>query len=535
MKKRASPTLSPPSLYLLSVIASGTGFVTQMLVSGFWSTAFSHDVLHFSVNLAFYFLSLGIGSLLSNKFEKPTTAHLIGVTLGLALWTGLSLTLLRVGILFLGEATILPILVVSVAGALAGIAIPLTLRIGEKKISLAVLLFLDYAAAILFTLLFTFVLLIPFGYGRTSLIIATVAALLCAGVLVSQRHSGWRLATLLLAAALVPYPSYLGAAKLAERLRNPLDETRVIASQQSHYQKIVLTEEKGTGAFFPGSKQHVLYLDGFVQFSSLDEQTYHACLANIPEAAAEFAGAPVRDVLILGGGDGLAARNLLAMPKVRKITLVELDPAMIQLALTNPVMRSYNLDALKSPRIEVVIQDAFKWVQNATDKYDLILIDFPHPKSLTLARLYSAEFFRRVFSLLKPKAFAAIQSGPSMYLRDPTLLTLSPIPAVIRETARAVGMNAHIYVSPRDEEAFVLATPDPAFSIDAFTTRVGMRGLAGLGILCSYNPEWKFPSVPIRVNTLNTLTLSQDMLDWYKTAGKSFFNYRGSHGIFLPE
>lgn len=523
------------TLYTMSVVGSGAGFVTQMLVSGFWATAFSHDVFHFSVNLAFYFLSLGIGSLLSERIEKPEIRHLFLVNLALCLWTGVAISLLRIGIATLGSGAWMPIVTVSVAGALAGTVIPLTLRIGKatQGVSLSILLFLDYTAAIVFSALFTFVLLIPYGYGMTALLLSFACLVVTAALLVQAQLPGWLPATLAALAAVLPYPVHNVARMSTEWARNPADTTQVVFARQSHYQKIVMTKEKGTGSFFPGVDQHVLYLDGMVQFTSFDEQSYHACIANIPETAAEYVGNQAQTALILGGGDGLVARNLLSLPRIKKVTQVELDPAMIEFALGNPQMRSYNLDSLRSPRVEIVLKDAFHWVRNATEQYDLVIIDFPHPRNITLARLFSAEFYSYVKRVVKPNGFIAIQAGPSISLEDRTLLTLAAAPVAIRETVRSVGLNASIYVSTRDEEAFVLATPSPTFDMHAFAKKIGIVGLTGMGLICSYNPEWKEPKVAI--NTLNTHTVSKYMLDWYKKAGGIFFNYKGAQGVFLPD
>lgn len=519
-------------LYAMSVVGSGCGFVTQMLVSGYWSTAYSHDVYHFSVNLAFYFLSLGLGSLAQGKIKPPATRHLFLVTIGLCLWTALSISLLRIGIALVGGMSFIPILVVSVAGFLAGTIVPLTLRLGEGRVTLSILFFLDYTAAIVFTQTFTHLCLIPLGYGYTALLMGGVC-LLATTVFLSRPFSK-QVVALFVVALLIPFPVRLFAYELGARFRDPKDTAKLIYAKQSHYQKIVITEEIGTGSFFPGIPQNVLYLDGMVQWGSIDEAAYHACIANIPEAAAESMGNDAKTALILGGGDGLVARNLLALRRIKKVTQVELDPEMIRLSLETPLMRRQNLDSLRSKRVDVVLDDAFHWLRHGTDLYDIIVIDFPHPRNVTLSRLFSAEFYSYVKRRLKPDGFVSVQSGPSINLEDPELMTLAKTPVSIRDTMRALGFNASLYVSVQDEEAFVLATMNPKFDMLAFAKKIGILGLQGMGLVCSYNPDWKTPEV--KINTLNTLTVSRYMLDWYSKAGAGmFFNYRGTQSAFLPE
>jgi len=521
-------------LYFVSLVASGCGFMTQTLVSGFWTTAFSQDTLHFSLNLAFYFLSLGVGSLLSTKIQKPVAAHLLTIATALCVWEALSISILRVAITSFGEIGLFPILVVSIAGTLTGLILPLTLRVGEgrKGLSLSLLFFCDYLAAIAFTMVFTFVLLIPLGYGRTALLVGLVG-LVCLAFFVLANRDRWAVVTLF-AAAMAPIPFHLFARDVGERFRDPKDQSTVLFSKQSHYQKLVFMEEKGEGSFFPGAPQHVLYLDGFVQFSSYDEQTYHVCIANIPQAAAESVGNPSKRALILGGGDGLAARNLLASPRIETIDLVELDPEMIDFAKTHPMMRSLNLDALGSHRVHVTVADAFQWVRGQHEPYDIVIIDFPHAKNLALARLFSAEFYSHVKRLVKPDGFISIQAGPSVDLSDKSLMSVAAPAASIRNTLRAIGFSADIYVSPRDEEAFVLGTPLPNFDMLAFSKKIGIVGLSGLGLICTYNSKWRIPAAEI--TTLNTLKISSYMYDWYRKANPTmFFNFRGQKSIFLPE
>lgn len=522
-------------LYVLSIVGSGCGFLTQMLVSGYWSTAYSNDVLMFSLNVAFYLLSLGLGALLSQKWRRPDLGLLFEITLALCLWTGVSIAFLRWGISSLGNFVLLPVLAVVVAGVLAGNIIPLTLKVGrsEPTLNLSTLFFLDYTAAILFTLLFTFVLLIPLGYGKTAILLSICCLLVTIALMMLSKTYTSVCVFFAVAVVAIPYPAYRSVMRKVAPTMDSRGEAKVLLSRQSHYQKIVLTEEKSTSMLAPNVRQHVLYLDGFVQFSSSDEQRYHMCITNIPVAAAEFAGHPVRKALILGGGDGLAARNLAYISTVKKITMVELDPTMIELSRREPVFRLYNLDSLRHSKVKVIVDDAFRWVKTAQEKFDLIVIDFPAPKNLTLSRLFTAEFYRSVFRLLSPTGFVAIQAGPTFQFGQRATGELSDVNACVKRTLAAIGYRSHVYASTQDEDSFVLVTPNPKFDMLAFAKRVGIVGLNGMGLICNYDPTWKEPIV--KVNTLNTLVLSDYMLKWFKTAGGPFFNYRGSHSVFLPD
>ncbi len=538
--QRKRPSIFRITLYTLSVIASGCGFVTQMLVAGYWSTAFSNDVLFFSVSTAFYFLSLGLGSLNSTRWKFARVEQLFGLTLFLCFWTGLSIIMLKYGIRTKGEIFLFPLAIVFVSGFVSGQIIPLTIRLSKNDvpINLGTLFFFDYTAAIAFTFLFTFVLLIPLGYQNTSLVLSYTCLAATIGLLIACRirsKAAWGLTlfalvgpaagTLLLKHA-VQAPTFRGGLKG--------ETAKVLINEQSHYQKIVFTEELGSNPFHPTTPEHILYLDGFIQFNSIYEQNYHFCLANIPAFVAEDSGAPVKRALVLGGGDGLVARNLLGIKSIEHVDQVELDPRMIELARTEPHLRKYNRDAFHDPRVKLIAADAFRWVREAPrGVYDLIVIDFPDPKNVTLSRLYSSEFYSYVLPLLSAKGVLSIQSGPVFELTDPEHLTLSRMPTTIIKTLASIRQDSYVYYNPRDHDAFVIATRDPQFDMERFAEKSGIAESPHHSNLCKYRKYWRVPAV--ETNTLNTLTLTEYLLDWYASAGGAYFERSGNYAVFLPE
>ena len=141
---------------------------------------------------------------------------------------------------------------------------------------------------------------------------------------------------------------------------------------RSHFQEIVLTRN---------DDDFRLYLDGSLQFSSVDEYRYHEMLVFPPLALHTSA---VKKVLVLGGGDGLAVREILKCGDVAAVTLVELDPAMIDLAKKNSSLRRLNGDSLRDPRVSVVVGDAYAYLIDNKKKYDVIIADFPDPHDETI-------------------------------------------------------------------------------------------------------------------------------------------------------
>lgn len=470
---------------------------------------------------------MGLGALWGGRTQKVSLEKVFRLALILVTWTGITVPLLREFIGLFGGVSFIPIILVMVAGFLAGSLIPLLMRLESLRIRLPVLFLLDYVGAIIFTLIFTLICLVPLGYQRTGALLTFIAGLgfLALGF--------WRnplvLLPLLLGGVIFVTPVRV---RQAPQMGNARVESKILHQEQSHYQKIILTEEKRENYFVGGGITHVLYLDGFVQFSTLDEQIYHACLANIPMAAVQEQGSKVGRALILGGGDGLAARNLLKSKQIERVKLVELDPSMIRLAKSHPILRRYNFNSLHDPRVEVEVKDAFQYVFNTPERFDLILIDFPAPKNLTLARLFTVEFYQAVLKLLNPGGAISIQAGPSYSQADPSFMTVSEVTTSIAKSMRAAGAESFVYTTYPDNEAFVLAVLQ-SFDIEKFSKRLGIYSKGKTPHFCSFNPDWKYPAVEI--NTLNRLPLAGYMIEWFKKAGGMFFNYRGNYAVFLPD
>ena len=178
----------------------------------------------------------------------------------------------------------------------------------------------------------------------------------------------------------------LGAGMVfADRISSAADNSfyadEVIFSRNTPYQRIVLTKWKDDLR---------LFLNSHLQFSSRDEYRYHEALVHPGLAALPGA----HRVLVLGGGDGLAVREILKYPSVQSITLVDLDPEMTHLFSTHPVMSALNQHSLTNPRVHVINTDAFRWLDTNTEQYDFIVADFPDPTSYALGKLFTTAFYR---------------------------------------------------------------------------------------------------------------------------------------------
>jgi spermidine synthase len=143
-----------------------------------------------------------------------------------------------------------------------------------------------------------------------------------------------------------------------------------------------------------------MFLDDHLQFSTGDfDDVYHNLLATYP---CVLHGEPQR-ALILGGGDGLALRNMLKFPTMKEVTLVDIDRDVVDLSSHHPVMRGLNQDSLVNPRSNVVIDDATQFIKRVPDGYfDIAVCDFPDPLVPGLQKLYSYDLYRDIRRTLKP-------------------------------------------------------------------------------------------------------------------------------------
>ncbi len=248
-----------------------------------------------------------------------------------------------------------------------------------------------------------------------------------------------------------------------------------------------------------------LYINGNLQFSSRDEYRYHEALVHPALQALPWA----RRVLILGGGDGLALREVLRYPNIQNVTLVDLDPAMTQAFTRRAELAALNHGSLSDKRVQVVNADAAIWLQNNADMFDAAIIDFPDPSSFALGKLYSVPFYGMVKKHIAAKGLIVVQST-SPFFAPHAYWTIDA-------TLREVGFHTypyHAYVPSFGEWGFVLASPEldyqpprkyqlPLRFLNADTTRE----------MFNFPPDMR--RIDMAPNRLNTQSLvSEFEQDW---------------------
>ena len=328
------------------------------------------------------------------------------------------------------------------------------------------LLSFDYIGSLAGSVLFPLLLLPALGATRTAFLVG----LLNLGVAAWCIRLFRKKPAAPLALVGVLGAGLLGGFVFADRatgfFERALYEDSVLFVRQTPYQRIVVTRKKSDLR---------LYLDGNIQFSSADEYRYHEPLIH----PAMSLSASRESVLVLGGGDGLAVREILKWPEVKSITLVDIDPAMTELAKTFPALREENQDSLSDPRVKILHEDAYKFLERGSERYGVIVGDLPDPNNEALGKLYSREFYRLVRRRLGRGGVFVVQSTSPLFSRDAFWC--------IRKSVAEAGFNTtpyHVYVPTFGDWGFVLAraTPEPAPDL----TKTKLTGLS-LRFLASAN------------------------------------------------
>jgi spermidine synthase len=441
--------LRPALLFSVFVIAA-CGLVYELVAGALSSYLLGDSVTQFSTVIGTYLFAMGVGSFASRLVERNLIARFIEVEIGVGLLGGFS-----AGILFLVFTNAAPFRLILYAlvflvGALVGLEIPLVMRILRQEVDFTALisevLGIDYLGALLVSLLFPLILAPHLGMIRTSLLFGAMNVLvaLATAHLFRARLPQAGALMALGAGALV---ALVAGMVLADRLTQLGEESyyneEIVHARTTPYQRIVLTRWQDDVR---------LYLNGNLQFSARDEYRYHEALIHPGLASL----AHPRRVLVLGGGDGLAVREILRYPTVESVTLVELDPAMTELFRNHPMLTALNQDALSAPRVHVVQGDAFQWLERDQGYYDFIVVDFPDPGNYAVGKLYTTAFYRLVKAHLSAHGAVVVQSTSPLYARRSFWS--------IAQTVAAVGLTVspyHAYVPSFGEWGYLLATPGP--------------------------------------------------------------------------
>ena len=499
-----APTLADQRLLLFSIfIIAGCSLIYELLISSLSTYLLGSGVVHYSVTIGLFLFFMGVGAWLAQYRRTKLLEGFIQIEIALGLIGGLSAVILYAVYAWSQYYYPAMLIVIAMISTMVGMEIPLLTRVIEKsrgiRQGLSDVLATDYVGALIASLLFPFILLPYLGHLLTAFAIGAVnllVALLVVWHFRKRLKQSWKLLSIAVAAVASLVIASQFTHTFTGILERSLYQDPVVFSTQSKYQKIVVTQR---------GRDLRLFLNGSLQFSSIDEYRYHESLVHLPATHSR----ELERVLIIGGGDGLAAREVLRYPSIKEIALVDLDPEVTNLGRDLDKLKKMNNLALHDPRVEVFNDDAWRWLEQDGDLFNVIIIDLPDPDTADIARLYTVEFYRKVARRLSVGGVMITQASSPWLQRNAFWCVASTLDSVF-ESTQAVYSNIPSF----GPWGYVMASNTPFTQQRKFPEATRYLTEA----------NWKFalqhpndlPPLVLPVNKLQTLPLMQFYAEGYQ-------------------
>jgi spermidine synthase len=501
-----------PLLFLNVIVIATCGLIYELLAGTLSSYVLGDSVTQFSLIIGIYLSAMGVGSYLSKFIDKKLAEKFVDIELAVAVIGGFSAPLLFFAFAKLSYFAIVLYGTVFIIGTLVGLEIPLLMRILKDELDFKDLvsrvLALDYVGALVASLLFPLFLVPKLGLNRTSLLFGMLNAAVAIWAtwllepLIKKnvnilRVKGFIIIVLLLIA-------FIKADTLTSLAEDALFADNIIYAKSSSYQRIVVTKGK-TG--------YSLFLNGNLQFNSFDEYRYHEALVH--PAFAAFGANPKR-VLVLGGGDGLAVREILKYKSVENITLVDLDPAMTQISKAVPALAELNQHSFENPKVSVINNDAFVWLDaDKTEPFDVAIVDFPDPNNFALGKLYTTRFYNLLKQKLKPESAIVVQTTSPLIARNSYWCII--------KTLEAAGFTVKPYqttVPSFGIWGYALAKLQPFDAPQKLPENIELKFLndKSFASMFEFSSDTSLPKEEIEINRLD----NQALVRYYETEWRRF-------------
>jgi len=396
----------------LALFATGlSGIVAEYILSTLATYFLGDSVFQWTMILSIMLFAMGVGSRISTKFNTKILEKFLIAEFCLTLLTS---TAALSTYFFMGVTEHIGIIIYAYCisiGLLIGMEIPLVTRINEEnedlRTNIAGVMENDYYGSLLGGLFFVFVGLPYLGLTHTPFILGGINFLVAILLFIRLRKhisKTYRIAFSAVIPTLLIVISFLSynADEIVLYGEQKRYNDKVVFSKQTRYQKITITQWK---------EHFWLYLNSSKQLCTFDEWLYHEPLVHpVMQLTKDH-----RNVLILGAGDGCAIREVLKYEGVEQITLVDIDPEMTKIGMTNSIFIEMNDSSYYDPRVKVINQDAFQFLENTEDFYDVMILDFPDPKSIDINRVYTREFYNLCNRKLRPMGHIITQAVSPYY------------------------------------------------------------------------------------------------------------------------
>lgn len=492
---------------LASIFVVATcGLVYELVAGTLASYLLGDSITQFSTIIGVYLFSMGIGSWLSRYFNKNLLGWFVQVEILVGIVGGFSSAILFLLFEHVESFRVLLYLLISLTGIMVGMEIPLLMRILKDELNFSDLVSkvftFDYIGALLASVVFPLLLVPQLGLVRTSFLFGLLnvgVALWVCFYFGKRLPWGTYLKTSAIVCILLLTAGFVMADDIMAMSEEQTYPDKVVYSKSSPYQRIVLTRNRNNIK---------LYLNGNLQFSSTDEYRYHEALVHPVMQSVDN----VQNVLLLGGGDGLAVREVLKYPGVKNITLVDLDAEVTRLFSTMPMLMALNDSALLSPKLTVVNTDAFEWLKHNTTLFDCVIIDFPDPTNYSVGKLYTTAFYRLLHTALAPDGAVVVQCTSP--LAAPTSFWC------INNTIQNCNFKTapyHAYVPSFGEWGYIIFSKQP-YTIPVLKGRHKYLTAELLPLMFHFPPD--MASRPAEVNRLNNQILVHYFEDEWGSYGQ---------------
>lgn len=439
------------ALLAATFVIAVCGLIYELLAGTLSSYLMGNSIYQFSLVIGLFMSAMGLGAWASRFIENELPQNFVRLQLLVGLLGGLISPILFFAFAVIDNYTPLLVFLTLLLGAMLGIEIPLIIRILKDhfslKTNLSNVFTADYIGALIAALLFPLVLIPQLGILQTGFVFGLInigVGILALYVLrenISHEKGLWGLAALitaiLITGLVLSYP-------FTNRMEKRLYQDQIIYSKDTQYQRLVLTKRHERLRF---------YINGALQFDSFDEYRYHESLVHPALAALP----QTENVLILGGGDGLAVKQLLKYSSIKTITLIDLDPEVTNLFKNNRQLKELNDNSLDNAKVTIHNTDAWKFLEHNKHLYDIIILDLPDPNSPSLSRLYTTSFYKLVKQHLSQQGVIVTQATSPFYTQD----AFWSIVATLKHSDSNEDwytLPYHTYIPSFGEWGFVIAT-----------------------------------------------------------------------------
>lgn len=522
-----------PILLVSVFITAICGILYELLCSTISTYFLGAGILHFSLTIGIFLTFMGVGSFLSRYVKKDLLTWFINAEILLGIIGGMSTFILYLAFSLTKSYYLVSFILIGTLGGLIGLEIPILVRILRKfddlRSSVSQVLSFDYLGSLIASVVFPLVLLPYLGTMKTAFVIGLLnlgVAAFNAWVFRKDlprylvQFLGSLAAMAVMVSALVA-GNFVNGLNFTRLFEKYMYQDEIILARQSPYQRIVMTKWRDDTR---------LFLNGNLQFSTVDEFRYHEPLIHVPFTLLNNR----ENILILGGGDGLALREMWKYDGIEHVDMVDLDPKMTTLGKDNALFQRLNKKSMLDPRLTVYNEDAWNFVSNGTDLYSLIIIDLPDPNDPGLGKLYSKEFYQYVIKRLTPDGVVVTQSTSPFFAKDVFWCihhTMEDVfPTVIPYTAYVPSFGQWGY-----NLAMKATPPLPPMEIDADTAQFVDREIrrlvlqnfertapdslrylspAMMPVLFEFSPD--ISEVPTEIQTLD----KQKLIQYYERSWK---------------